>query len=70
MYYPDNKEYITFLFSLLDEFAEAKQTVVSRGRPESPFGCVLTRLLCGDDAKADQPDSGTTSLVIHASDPT
>ena len=25
MYYPDNKEYITFLFSLLDEFAEAKQ---------------------------------------------
>ena len=23
MYYPDNKEYITFLFSLLDEFAEA-----------------------------------------------
>ena len=34
MYYPDNKEYITFLFSLLDEFAEAKQTVVSRGRPK------------------------------------
>ena len=34
MYYPDRKEYITFLFSLLDEFAERKQSVISRGRPK------------------------------------
>ncbi len=25
MYYPDMKEYITFLFSLLDEFAKTKK---------------------------------------------
>ena len=35
MYYPDEKEYITFLFSLLDEFAERKQTLISRGRPKT-----------------------------------
>ena len=35
MYYPDRKEYITFLFSLLDEFAEKKQTLLSRGRPKT-----------------------------------
>ena len=35
MYYPDAKEYITFLFSLLDEFAEKKQTLISRGRPKT-----------------------------------
>ncbi len=34
MYYPDRKEYITFLFSLLDEFANTQQTVISRGRPK------------------------------------
>ncbi len=33
MYYPDMKKYITFLFSLLDEFAETKKMVISRGRP-------------------------------------
>ncbi len=35
MYYPDMKEYITFLFSLLDEFAEIKKMVISRGRPKT-----------------------------------
>lgn len=35
MYYPDAKEYITFVFSLLDEFAEKKQTLISRGRPKT-----------------------------------
>lgn len=35
MYYPDRKEYIRFLFSLLDEFAERKQTLISRGRPKT-----------------------------------
>ena len=56
MYYPDRKEYITFLFSLLDEFAERKQSVISRGRPKvySDASLVLLFcLLCGDDAEAD-----------------
>ena len=35
MYYPDAKEYITFVFSLLDAFAERKQTPISRGRPKT-----------------------------------
>ena len=35
MYYPDKKEYIIFLFAFLDEFAERKQKVVSRGRPKT-----------------------------------
>ena len=35
MYYPDEKEYIRFLFSLLDAFAERKQTLISRGRPKT-----------------------------------
>lgn len=34
MYYPDAKEYITFLFSLLNAFAESKQKVIDRGRPK------------------------------------
>ena len=34
MYYPDRKEYITFLFSLLDEFTETQQILISRGRPK------------------------------------
>ena len=33
MYYPDEKEYITLVFSLLDEFTERKQTLVSKGIP-------------------------------------
>ena len=35
MYYPDAKEYITFLFSLLDAFAERNQKVISRERPKT-----------------------------------
>ena len=35
MYYPDRKEYITFLFSLLDAFAKSKETLISRGRPKT-----------------------------------
>ena len=35
MYYPDAKEYITFVFSLLDEFAEKRRTPISRGRPKT-----------------------------------
>ena len=35
MYYPDEKEYITFVFSLLDEFAATKQTLINRGRPKT-----------------------------------
>ena len=34
MRYPDMKEYITFLFSLLDEFAETKKIVISKERPK------------------------------------
>ena len=34
MYYPDRKEYITFLFSLLDEFMETRHTPISPGRPK------------------------------------
>ena len=34
MYYPDRKEYITFMFSLLDAFMKTQQTPVSRGRPK------------------------------------
>ena len=34
MYYPDMREYITFLFSLLDEFTETQQVLISRGRPK------------------------------------
>ena len=35
MYYPDAKEYITFVFSLLDEFAKKRRTFISRGRPKT-----------------------------------
>ena len=35
MYYPDAKEYITFLFSLLDEFVASKETFIGRGRPKT-----------------------------------
>ena len=35
MYYPDKKEYITFVFSLLDEFAATKQTLINIGRPKT-----------------------------------
>jgi hypothetical protein len=35
MYYPDKKEYITFVFSLLDKFAETKQAHINRGRPKT-----------------------------------
>ena len=35
MYYPDRKEHITFMFSLLDEFAKSKQTLISRRRPKT-----------------------------------
>ena len=35
MYYPDRKEYITFVFSLLDAFAETKQTLINTGRPKT-----------------------------------
>ncbi len=35
MYYPDRKEYITFLFSLLDAFAERKQTLMSREKSKT-----------------------------------
>jgi hypothetical protein len=34
MYYPDMKDYITFLFSLLDEFLETKEIAVHQGRPK------------------------------------
>ena len=34
MYSPDRKEYITFLFSLLDEFMQTRHTPISRGRPK------------------------------------
>ena len=35
MYYPDAKDYITFLFSLLDEFLQTRETLISRGRPKT-----------------------------------
>ena len=35
MYYPDRKEYITFVFSLLDEFAATKQTLINIGSPKT-----------------------------------
>ena len=35
MYYPDKKEYITFVFSLLDKFAETKQAHINIGRPKT-----------------------------------
>ena len=35
MYYPDRKEYITFVFSLLDAFAETKQTLINTGKPKT-----------------------------------
>lgn len=34
MYYPDMKDYITFLFSLLDEFLETKEIAIHQGRPK------------------------------------
>ena len=34
MYYPDERKYITFLFSLFDEFTERKQEVINLGRPK------------------------------------
>lgn len=35
MYYPDMRQYIRFLFSLLDAFAETQATVISKGRPKT-----------------------------------
>ena len=35
MKYPDRKEYITFLFLLLDEFSAPEEKVSKRGRPET-----------------------------------
>ena len=35
MYYPDSKEYITFLFLMLDEFSATEEKVSRRGRPET-----------------------------------
>ncbi|RKU15579.1 hypothetical protein C6501_06705 [Candidatus Poribacteria bacterium] len=35
MKYPDMIEYITFLFSLLDEFLMTQENVSKRGRPET-----------------------------------
>ena len=35
MYYSDKKEYITFVFSLLDKFAETKQAHINIGRPKT-----------------------------------
>ena len=34
MYYPDARKYITFLFSLFDEFTQRKQEVINLGRPK------------------------------------
>ena len=34
MKYPDMIEYITFLFSLLDEFLATEENVSKRGRPQ------------------------------------
>ena len=34
MSYPDMKDYITFLFFLLDEFLKSRETPISRGRPK------------------------------------
>ena len=67
MYYPDKKEYITFVFSLLDEFAATKQTLINHREPQDLFRCVFSRLLCDDDAEADKHDPRTAPLVIHAS---
>lgn len=35
MYYPDMKDYITFLFFLLEEFLGTKENPISRGRPKT-----------------------------------
>ena len=35
MSYPDMKDYITFLFFLLDEFLDSRETPLSRGRPKT-----------------------------------
>ena len=35
MYYPDSKEYITFLFLLLDEFSATQEKVSKSGRPQT-----------------------------------
>ena len=35
MQYPDIREYITFLFSMLDEFSATEAEVPKRGRPET-----------------------------------
>ena len=35
MQYPDIREYITFLFSMLDEFSILQEDVSKRGRPQT-----------------------------------
>lgn len=35
MQYPDMQEYITFLFSLLDDFFSTQEKVRKRGKPET-----------------------------------
>ena len=35
MQYPDMRKYITFLFSMLDDFSATQEKVSKRGRPET-----------------------------------
>ena len=35
MRYPDIREYITFLFSMLDEFSATQEKVSKKGRPQT-----------------------------------
>ena len=35
MQYPDIKEYITFMFSMLDEFFISEEDISKRGRPQT-----------------------------------
>ena len=67
MYYPDRKEYITFVFSLLDEFSETKQTLINTGRPKTYSDVSLVVFYATMTLKQDKHDSRTASLVIHAS---
>ena len=64
MYYPDSEEYITFLFSMLDEFSASQKTGPKRGRPRDLCRYVPHRLLHIYAPQGDHHYAGTTPVFV------
>ena len=67
MQYPDIREYITFLFSMLDAFSATEEKVSKRGRPETYPDASLIVFLRRYDAQGDYRYARTTRLLISPS---